>query len=270
MNTLTLSSDRIRPSELKLPLIVLTGLLLSHLAAARPALAYEAQPEVKTVSLPAEPLPAAVASSPTNFSELLRALLMESMKADYVDNRDWRGTVERFDGFQTRGLRISKREREVPHGIWRRYRATLIQPEKNFDVQVAQLPVTAEGAVPFSILISLRARCEATFVWWTYGVKGMNGTAISDASLQLQILLETSPRLAFSLEKPIPHLELRPKVTNVELRLKDLDLRRLGVFHGDLIKVLGDGSTKAVEALIRQQEGKIRDQLQKGLDKAGS
>ncbi|WP_437224187.1 hypothetical protein SH661x_003522 [Planctomicrobium sp. SH661] len=224
--------------------------------------------EYRTVAVPVSSPTANAVAAPSNFSEILRTLLLESMRSEYVDDRDWRGTVERFDGFRYQGLRISKREREVPHGIWRRYKVNLIQPEKTFDVQVAQLDTDAEGNIPFSILINLRARCEATFVWWTYGVKGVNGTAESDATLQLKLILNTSPKIGFGLNSPLPRLELRPKVMQVELKLKDLDMRKLGVFQGDLVKVLGDGSTKAVEALVQQQEGKIKKKLQQSLDEA--
>ena len=224
--------------------------------------------EVQTVALSAEEVPGADQHIPADFSELLRMLLLESMKSEYADLRHWKRTVERFDGFHIHGIRISKRERDVPHGFWRRYKVTLIQPEKTFEAQVQQLAPTPEGAIPFSILISLRARCEATFAWWAYGVKGINGTAVSDATIHLRLRLETSPKIHFRLNSPFPQFDLRPRVTHVELKLKDLDVRKLGILKGDLAEVLGDGSRKAVEAMMQQQEGKIRDKLQKSLEQA--
>lgn len=223
---------------------------------------------VQTVSLSVTAASDQAETGPSSFSEILRLMLLESMKEEYVDLRDWNGFVERFDGFRIRGARISKRERDVPHGIWHRYRVSLIQPEKTFDVRVSQLEPTPSGSIPFSILISLRARCEATFVWWAYGVKGLNGTAVSKATLQLRLTLETSPKLKFRLDSPLPRVELRPKVTAVELKLKDLDVRQIGILKGDLAEILGDGSRKAVEALMQQQEGKVRNRLQKSLDRS--
>lgn len=224
--------------------------------------------EYKTVELPVSSAEKSPLSPETTFSEILRSILLESLKSEYVDDRHWGGTTRRFDGFRVQGTRISKREREIPHGIWRRFRVNLIQPEKNFHVEFAQLEPTADGVIPFSIRIRLRARCESTFVWWTYGVKGVNGTTVSDVTLQLKMVLNTSPRLKFDLQSPLPKLELRPQIASLAIELKDLDVRRFGVLQGDVVKVLGDGATDAVEALIQQQEGKIRKKLQQKLDEA--
>jgi len=224
--------------------------------------------ETQTVAIPVASLEHS-ANPPTNLSELLKVLLLESLRDDYVNMRHWGGTIKRFDGLKIRGLHISKRERDVPHGIWRRYKATLVQPEKTFDARVTQLEPLPSGKIPFSIEITLRARCEATFAWWAYGVKGLNGTAVSHATLQLRMILETSPTIALNLNTPFPQVELRPTVKSVELELKDLDVDRLGVLRGDLAEILGKGSQQAVEVLIQKQEEKIRSKLQKGLDKAG-
>lgn len=224
--------------------------------------------EYRTVELPVSTADKGTVSSNATFSEILRGILLESLNSEYVDDRHWGGTTRRFDGFRVQGTRISKREREIPHGIWRRFRVNLIQPEKNFHLQFAQLEPTPDGQIPFSIRIQLRARCETTFVWWTYGVKGINGTTVSDVTLQLKLVLNTSPRLKFDLQRPLPRLELRPKIASLSIDLQDLDVRKFGVLHGDIVKVLGDGATEAVEALIRQQEDKIRKKLQQKLDEA--
>lgn len=242
-------------------LVMLLASTLAHGSVAR------AQ-EYKTVELPVSTAEKKDPRSDTTFSDILRSILLESLKSEYVDERHWGATTRRFDGFRVQGTRISKREREINHGIWRRFRVNLIQPEKNFHVQFAQLEPTADGEIPFSIRIRLRARCESTFAWWTYGVKGVNGTTVSDVTLQLQMVLNTSPRLKFDLQSALPKVELRPQIASLSLELKDLDVRRFGVFHGDVVKVLGDGATEAVEELIQQQEGKIRKKLQQKLDEA--
>jgi len=222
--------------------------------------------EIQTVSLSSEEISRESPQIPSNFSELLRILLLESMKSEYVDLKHWKGTAKRFDGFRVQGIRISKRERKVPHGLWRRYKVTLIRPEKTFHVEVEQLASAPNGAIPFSIRISLRAHCEATFVWWAYGVKGINGTAVSQATIHLQLLLDTNPRLKFNLNSPLPQIDLRPRVHSVELKLKDLDMEQLGILKGDVAEILGDGSRKAVEAMMQHQEEKIRARLQKSLE----
>ncbi|WP_437185388.1 hypothetical protein SH668x_002492 [Planctomicrobium sp. SH668] len=225
--------------------------------------------ELKVVQLPSTEQKVKTAASAETFGEILRYLLLESMKEEYEDNRNWRGTVDRFDGFRIRGTRISKREREVPHGIWHRYKVSLIRPEETFDVEINQLDPTESGSIPFEIVINLKARCEATFVWWTYGVKGVNGTSVSNAKIQMKLLLETSPTVRFDLNSPLPGIDFRPKVKDVQIKLKDLDVKQVGVLEGKVVEVLGDGSRKAVENVMQQQEDKIKTKLQKSLDGLG-
>ncbi|HWL10839.1 MAG TPA: hypothetical protein VNQ76_20700 [Planctomicrobium sp.] len=238
--------------------------MLSSLKGDEPAFA--TPPEHKTVQLDfggtSSPAP------PETLGDLLRICLLHAMEEEYVDEKHWGKTTERFDGLKVRGLRISKREREVNHGFWQRYQAQLVRPEETLSIDVQQ-ESGPEGTVCFTLLMSLRARCEATFVWWNYGVKGLNGTAVSDATVQIRLVLETNPRFRFSLESPIPTIELSPRITRLELKLKDLDLRRLGVFKGPGVSILGDGSRKAVEELLQRQSGRIKERLQKQLDESG-
>src|SRR5690606_34358620 len=117
---------------------------------------------------------------------------------------------------------------------------------------------------------TLRARCEATFAWWNYGVKGWNGTAVSDATIQLRLVIETSPQFKFSLASPVPKLSLSPRISKLEMKIKDIDLRRIGLLTGDVVSELGDGSRKSIEALLQQQTGRIQSRLQKKIDEIGT
>ncbi|WP_139228210.1 hypothetical protein [Planctomicrobium piriforme] len=206
---------------------------------------------------------------PQTLGDVLRICLLQAMAEEYVDDRHWGGTVERFDGFRFRGLNISKRERLVNDGFWHRYKARLIRPGETLQVQVRQ-EAGPDNTVRFAVEMILRAQCEATFAWWSYGVKGWNGTAVSEATLRLRLVLDTQPQFQFSLDTPIPGLALNPKVSEIELKLKDLDLQRLGVFEGPGVTVLGDGSRKAIEQLLQQQEGKLKQRLQQQIDAVGT
>lgn len=224
--------------------------------------------EIQTVELPVElPSSAAPPSDPT-LGDLLRGVFLEALSEQYVDETRWGGTVQRFDGFRVRGFDISPRRKLVNHGFWQRYTARLLRPEKTFDVQIRQEESADPGIIPFSLRMTLPVRCEATYVLWTYGVKGLNGSSVCDATLKVLILLETSPKLSFSLKNPLPRLELRPRVGTVDFRLADITVQHFGLVDGQLAAALGDGSRLVVERFLQQQAGKFRKTLQARIDAA--
>ncbi len=208
-------------------------------------------------SLPAAP----------NLSELIRFVFIESSAEGYSNEKNWNKTSKRFDGLRIRGLRISKRKKAVKHGFCRKYAASLKNPEKNFEFTIEETTIPNEDVLAFLVNARLRARCEATFAHYVYGVKGINGTTVADADIRVKILISLNPQTEFSLSKPIPKFYLNTKVRDVDFRLKDVDVRKVGVLDGKFVEVVGDGLRKAFEELIQNQESRVKKKLQKELDK---
>jgi|GEM_PF-2789871 len=246
---------------------ILSGMVLLDIVLSGPVcLAQVPAGPVQHVELAMREPDTASPASPQSLGDVLRLCLLNSLQEEYVDLKHWKGSVERFDGFRVRGLHISRRKREVEHGFWRRYKARLIRPEETLQLTVTQIPGEADS-VRFRIELDLQAQCEATFVWWTYGVKGWNGTGVSQARLRAILILDTRPQVRFSFSDPLPRLDLRPQIQDLKLKLIDLDLERLGIFDGPVVTALGDGSREAIEQLIQTQEKRLRQQLQAQLDR---
>ncbi|WP_437203786.1 hypothetical protein [Planctomicrobium sp. SH664] len=206
------------------------------------------------------------APAPT-LSELVRGIVLESVDDEYIDEKKWGKTANRFDGVDIDGLRISKRKQRVNHGFWQRYEVRLIKPEETLKLEIEQEPATEAGLLRFIVTLKLKARCKATFALWTYGVKGINGTTVSNASVNVRLVLETSPKLEFSWDTPLPRLNLHPQVADVNLQLTDLEVDRIGIVTGDLAKLLGEGSQAAVDSALQGQSRKIRKKLQAKIDR---
>lgn len=199
-------------------------------------------------------------------SELVRLLILDAAEDEYVDERHWGMTTDRFDGVKVQGLKVSKRKKEVNHGQWYRYKAALVRPEETLTVRIEPLDPPQPGTMSFAVTTRLRARCEATFANWTYGTKGLNGTVVSHATVALRLVFNVTPRMHVSWTQPVPRLDLQPQVADVRLRLVDLDVRRVGVFGGSIASLLGDGSRSTVERLIESQERNLKRRLQSKLD----
>lgn len=204
--------------------------------------------------------------SPT-LSDLVRTIIIEASREGYEDDRNWNKTSTRFDGLSIRGLNISRKKREVQHGFCRRYAARLIEPERTFQLEIEDLPPPEGKTLAYAIQARLKARCEATFAHFVYGVKGANGTTVADADVQVRIVLALSPKTEFSLLKPIPRVSLNAEVQEVRFKLKDIDARRVGLIDGKPAELLGDGLKEAFAQLLKNQEGRVKAKLQTRLDK---
>lgn len=201
------------------------------------------------------------------FSDLVREIAIHSTEEGFEDTKHWNKSVKRFDGLSIRGLHISQKRKRVRHGFCRRYEAFLVRPEETFRLEIEQLPLDPTfETTQFVVTTQLRARSEATFAHYVYGVKGFNGSAVAHATIQLRLVLEIAPTFVLTADSLLPDLRLNARVNSVDLQLKDFDLQKLGPIKGDFAKILGDGSRESVEGLMQAQRSRIRKKLQKELD----
>ncbi|MCA8993166.1 MAG: hypothetical protein KDA69_07450 [Planctomycetaceae bacterium] len=231
----------------------------------------ETEPTIPPIAIP-EQIPAVdeseTDSPPPTLSEFITTVVRECVPDTFEDDDDWGKTVRRWDGIRIKNFKTSRRWKEVNNGVWHRYTATLIRPEETLTLEVQQLEPMEPGTTPFFVRATVRARGEGTFAHWTYGVKGINGTVIADATLELQLWLTLeSNAAANSWQQLIPLLNLHPRIDDVKLRLRDFDVRKVSQIGGTAADLIGDGCRKAVESLIRKQEKRIKEKLQKRIDR---
>jgi hypothetical protein len=221
---------------------------------------------------PPLPLPTRDADPPTTSSEsitwarLMRELSEEIVPGEYEVRRDWGETTRVFSGFNIRpdnGFpRVSKRTRRVNHGLWRRFRVQLVRPEHRLRFELRNVRMEETGGMAAQIVLTARLRCTADAVYWNYGVRGPNTTVLTDLTLQVK----TDWRLVLEDNEPdawIPEYHLVPEVQRVRLRIRDLDVRRIGLIGGDVADELGDASRGIVEELLEQQQPRVLRRLQR-------
>jgi hypothetical protein len=204
------------------------------------------------------------------FVSLLRDLSREVVPDDFEEREDWGRQVKVFSGFDVRGrppdLRISRRTKLVNHGVWRRFRVQFIHPERRLHLEVRHVRFEPGSGVTFQVVCSARIRCTAQAVVWNYGVKGLSSSLQSDATVRLVADArvtaqdEAKPGSLFSL------VVFRPEVTELKLRLADLDVRRVGLIGGEAADELGDASKRTIERLLERQEPKLRRTIAKKID----
>ena len=106
-----------------------------------------------------------------------------------------------------------------------------------------------------------RLRCTADAVYWNYGVRGPNTTVLTDLTLQAKtdwrLVLENKDSGCLGTLSTA----WSPKIQRVRLRIRDFDVRRIGLIGGDVADELGDASRGIVEDLLKQQQPRVLRRL---------
>ena len=205
------------------------------------------------------------------WSDLAREIALNVIPESYRDDRHWDKTERINSGVKvkTKGgqVRFEPREKKVNHGFWRRFSMSLLNPDQTFQLDIKNVRQTPEGATRFDLFVQVRARCETKFAPWTYGVKGLNGSVESDVTVQA--LLDCSFRVdsQFEANSVLPAFALKPEFHDLDLKLTDVDTRKIGLLGGWVAEELGNGTRKAFEDLLQSQEKPLLERIRKTVAK---
>jgi hypothetical protein len=227
--------------------------------------------EPGSVALPSKSNEATTASLETSWSEIVEDLVVNLIPENYSDDRHWGKTakVSRGVRVRTKGgqVRLEQREKKVNHGFWRRVKVKLLDPEKTLQLEIRNVRVMEDQSTRFELSLKVRARCETQFAFWTYDVKGLNGSVESDVTVQS--LADCSFRIETASKEGalLPEVAFAPQVHDLDLKLSDVDTRRVGIVGGWVADELGNVTRKAVEEVLQSQEPKILERIQKSIRK---
>ncbi len=209
------------------------------------------------VSTPASAATTALDAEP--FQELVRQVILDELKPKYEDRKHWGQKGRVITGVKVKGRwfepHIEKRTKEVNDGLWQRYLVTLIEPEKNLHVRFDRSRNVDSNRFAFSLELESKLRGEAHIERWRKGIKMLNVSAEADMVVQARLDCDLAIRLEPG--KLLSDVVLDPRVTGVDLRLVDLDLRRVGVLGHDVARELGDSLTPIIAHELDEREPKI-------------
>lgn len=221
-------------------------------------LAYPSLVAADDTILPPKPAP--------KLADLVRDVIIEISRDGYVDERHWNKSVKRFDGFRVRGFDISRKSKKVRHGFCRKFSCSLRNPEQTFELTIEEATSPTREGLTFYVKGKMQLDCEAVFAHYLYGVKGLNGETKARADVRFRMIFACNPITEFSLDRPIPRIQMNASIRDVDFWLDDLDLQKVGIIDGDAAEVLGKGLEEAVEAMLQSQESQVRKRIQRELD----
>lgn len=201
--------------------------------------------------------------------DLIRGLVLKNAPRDYEDARRWGGTKEIWAGWKVSQdgilLTTKRRTRQVNHGTWERYRAWLIDPEKELSVQLESLRAEPGADATFDLLVASRIGAFARWAEWQRGIQLYSISADAEARLQLRMRCQLSLDL-----DPVsfpPELTLRPRVTDAKVELADFRVIRLSKLDGPLVKEIGAGLRGALQREIDRRSPQLVARINAVIDR---
>lgn len=202
------------------------------------------------------------------FQELLTAIAREHLPDDYEKTKNWGETKRVWAGVKLerdgRRLETRRRYREVNDGPWQKYRIDLIQPEKHFHVEVANIR-QKENKVLADVAIHAKLHAFGRHSQWERGVQLFSVSADATARVRLSAQVEVTARLDAT--KLPPDLLLSPRVTSAELAILDFRLERVSDLSGPLVKSLSSTVREILEDKLAEKQEKLVEKLNKSLAK---
>ena len=198
---------------------------------------------------PAAPPSAATAVSPDATARIVARMIADAIPREYERKKDWGRTKRITTGVRSSGnffeFDIHRKKTDVNHGVWKHYRATMVEPEKNLVVRIENLRSVAPGRIAFTLFVSTKLHGWARAKVYDRGIHFISVEAEADAKVSLwldgEIALETAPASFLT------GIAVRPQVTNARMQLDEFQLARISDLSGPLVHELGDGLRHLIE-----------------------
>ena len=212
----------------------------------------------------APPLP-----SPEKLSEQVTRMLRDLAPREYENRKKWGLTKKVVSGvdIDRDGLKLKthRRWKTVNDGLWKRYKATIVDPERDLDFQVVELAEAGPGRIHMDIVLLANLDLEGRVVKYQRNVRLLSLTAVANALVKLELSLELGASLDPT--KLPPDVVLDVVVKDAKLRLLEFQLRRLSDVKGAGARGLGKLVEEIAEDELKDQREKLVEKLNKKIDK---
>lgn len=216
--------------------------------------------------LPADPT---LVPSPEKLGEQATRLLRDVLPREFENSKKWGLTKRIVSGVDVDrdGLKFTthRRWKEVNDGLWKRYRATLVDPEQRLQLKVVRIEETDAGRVQMDMVLDTALDLEARVVKYKRNLRLFSLTAHADAEVRLELDVELGASLDPT--KLPPDIVFDVVVKDAKLELVKFRLRRLSDIKGVAARQLGKLVEELAEDELKDQRRKLVEKLNKKIDK---
>lgn len=225
---------------------------------------------LKALALPTATNPAGVA--PELLSQAAAKIIAAEIPREFERKKDWGRTKEVTTGVRSSGnffkFDIHRQTSEVNHGIWKHYRLTLVDSDKNLDVKIEGLRTLESGRVALTLNVAAKVHGWARAKVYDRGIHIVALEAEGDTNIRLSLDAEIGVESVKS-DSFLPGYAIDPVVTAARLKFDDFRLTRISDVRGTLAHELGIVLREAVEDELKGQKlaNKINHSINKHRDR---
>jgi hypothetical protein len=188
--------------------------------------------------------------TPELVAQLATPIITEAIPREFAGSKDWGKTTRITSGLHSDGnffkFDIHREKKEVNDGVWKKYKLTLVDPDKNLTVRIDNLKSIDSGKYALTLFVAAKLHGWARATVYERGVHIISLEAEGDTSIRLwidaEIGVETVQTATF-----LPGIALRPVVTDARVKFDEFRLTRISDVRGALAHDLGDLLKSALE-----------------------
>ncbi len=205
---------------------------------------------------------------PELLSQAAAKIIAAEIPREYERSKDWGRTKQVTIGLRSSGnffkFDIHRQKSEVNHGIWKQYRLTLVDPDKNLDVKIENLRTLPSGRVGLTLNVAAKVHGWARAKVYDRGIHIIALEAEGDTGIRLSLDAEIGVA-SVKTGSFLPGCAIDPVVTDARIKFDDFRLTRISDVRGTLAHELGIVLREAVEDELKGQ--KLANKINKSIDK---
>jgi hypothetical protein len=203
------------------------------------------------------------------FQEWISGLVREHLPDQYEKSKNWGHTTRTLDGLSIKleggRLKTHRKYKQANDGKWQAYRVDLVDPEKTFEIRVANLRQLDDGRVGLQITAETSLRAHGRQAQWEHGIQLYSLSAEADARVRLTA--ETAVAAQLDPTRFPPDVYLRPEVTAAKVQILAFKLRRVSDLDGPLVRALSHAVREELEAKLAEDNAKLVARLNRAIDR---
>jgi hypothetical protein len=205
---------------------------------------------------------------PEVLSQLAAQIIAAELPREYERKKDWGQTKKITTGVRSSGnffeFDIHRKKSKVNHGVWKHYRLTLVEPEKNLDVKIENLRLLESGRTALTLRVAAKVHGWARIKMYERGVHLGAFEAEGTTDVRLSIDAEIGMR-SVKTDSILPGYAIDPVVTAARLEFDDFRLKRISDVRGAFAHEVGILLREAVEDELKGQ--KLANKINHSIDK---
>jgi hypothetical protein len=209
------------------------------------------------------PANTAAASPNQALAEMAKQVLLKSLPPEYEKRENWGHQKDVVTGYEWRQIdglwQPQKVTKKLNDGQWRMYRVKFDNAARNLQIRFTTPHQAEDGRTAFQVFLTAKLGVEAAQEQWTMGIKGLNFQVAGEATIAAR--LDLSVAIHPVLGAGFGTIEVQPEVTAIDLRLVDLNLKRLDLIRGDLAHELGHAFEDILAGELHKKEGEITKKI---------